>query len=99
MIWRTYKREERPDGTTHYTGEIEREDHYSVEKHDENSVIFSLNGIQSKPVKIVYDREFAWKAQKTQIKTMYGIDKLLEQLQDDFWNCYTYNMACKYCKA
>lgn len=99
MIWRTYKSEKCPDGTTHYTGEIEREDHYFVGKCGENSLIFTLNGVQSKPIKVVYDREFSWKPQKTQINSLHSVDKLLELLQDDFWSNYTYNMACKYCGA
>lgn len=99
MIWRHYKSEALPDGRTRYTGEIEYEDHYAVEKYDENSLVFFLNGVQSKPIKIVYDREFSWKAQKTQIKSAHSVDKLLEYLQDNFWDGYTYNMACKYCRA
>lgn len=95
---RHFKYETLPNGANRYSDEIDYIDYYGVEKHDEEHIVFRLNGVQSKPIKVVYDPEWSWEAQKTQIRSNKTVDGLLKDLQDKFWSCYTYHFAELYCK-
>lgn len=82
----------------HFLDKVIHQDFYAVELADAEHLIFTKNGKSSKPVKVVYDSSWAWKAEKTQIKSNAGsAEKLYKSLSDPFWNCYTQAMCDKYC--
>lgn len=88
------------DGITkHYTSEITKVERYGIDLYDENHLVFSFCGKTSAPIPVVYDREWAWKPEKSRIKSSKPAEKLFVDLSMDFWSCYTYAMAKQYCQA
>ncbi len=73
------------------------DDEFTITKADDSRVIFSFNGVISKPVKIVHESGWAWKCQKTQIKTCKSIDTFIAEMINPEWICFARKIAKFYC--
>jgi len=75
---------------THFDKVIRRIN-YGVED-TEKGVIFFFDGRKSKPVELVYDRQWAWKTTSKSIRTN-NPEKFMEYMSDELWDAYLYDFC------
>lgn len=80
--------EKAPNGTGYVTTS---KDVFGIAAADTEHVVFMLNGIESAPVKILHDTEWAWSMRKKQIKSRYSAQDLVIHLAE--FDCLLYNAA------
>lgn len=64
---------------------------------DSDHVIFIYGGTVSRPVKVVYSNEWAWKMLKRSIKSHYSAAELVSHLSDSLWSGIVLKAAQFYC--
>ena len=89
MLHKVYRTQQENGATTL---QLVRTDSYNFEKISDRLLMFTRNGV-NKLIRIIPDREFTFKLQKTQIRAAGGVDGLLAFLNNRNWESTAVKIA------